>query len=159
MEISNKFFVKKTENIDGFVAQYMKENNCCDKVEMKEINDSWEITFFKKAEKQEQKKENKIMATQGIKSIMDSLAAEMEAQIVAVQVSGEDAKAKMESQSKQFQEDAKAKLVALDATINAKFIEQDKKTAKQIEAAKIEIKAAQDKIAEKIKNIGVACQG
>lgn len=136
-EISNKFFVSKKEDIDKFIQQFMSENSCCDRAEIKDVNDSWEVIFFKK---QEKKVEVKHMA---FKDIFQQAADEMESQINDVKKQAEEAKksmeeqtkkarAEMEAQLKTIQEQAKQKLASMDDLITKKNKELEDKISKQI---------------------------
>ena len=151
-EATNIFYVSKKENLDLFVKKFMDSNQCCDRVEMVEKNDSWEVQFFpKQVEKKEvvTVKEIKKMP-ENMKSISDMFAMTatvIETQIVeqvkertaSIEKTMNDEVEKVKKKSSELDvimadisKKAKEKMAALDATINAKFIEQDKKVEQKI---------------------------
>lgn len=156
---SNTFFVSKKEDVDKFVQLFMNENKCCDRVEINDKNDSWEVIFFKK---QEKKVEGKRMA---FKDIFQQAADEMEREISEVKKQAEEAKKSMEEQTRSakknmdqqmaaIQDQAKKKLAEIDQTVAAKFTEQEKKFEEKLCNSEQKSKGLIDSLTEKIRKAG-----
>lgn len=167
-EATNIFHVSKKENIDTFVRKFLGENECCDRVEITEKNDAYEVHFFPKEKpKMEAKKMSEQdktgvldVGTLFLKAIQNDIQDGIQKKTAAIeeQMNAELEKVKKKSAELDvtmatIQKNAKEKLASLDATINQKFNDQDKKINEKIDAVKKDIEDKNKKTWEVMEKI------